>query len=406
MKKSGVKVLRKRISGGILVIALFLLAIPVSNLAHVDTGNYMSSLEYDDSWIEMSPVIAPPGRGDAPLVYDSESDVVILFGGLLGPGRGKLNDTWAYSYESNTWYNMSPSIAPDGRGAYMFAYDSESHRAILFSGLIRKDDPPTGHVCYNETWAYDYNSNTWTDLKPTTMPTPRVYPAMGYDEESDRIILFGGILEGTTVAADTWAYDYNTNTWENMNPATRPSARFAAAMAYNSAVDKMILTGGTSDGVTGYTDTWSYDYDTNTWTNLNPSEPPPDSAMYMTYDAEDDICIFFGEAGSDETKIYNYTSNSWRSLHHTTHPPTRERCVLAYDEDSDRTILFGGVIRMFDTLLNDTWAYDYQPPPPTTTTSPTTTTEPPPPPIDPIWLAVGGGVVLLVIVAVIFARKQ
>ncbi len=402
--------MRKRIIQGALVAVLFMIALPVSSPANSNNWLYMSSLDYEDSWTEMSPLIAPPGRVDSPLVYDSESDVVIVFGGHLGPGLPKHGDTWAYSFENDEWTNMSPTVAPDVRGAHLLAYDSDSDRVILFGGLIRVD-AEDGHVCFNDTWAYDYNSNTWTNMQPTTAPTARINPAMGYDQESDRVILFGGILEGTTVAADTWAYDYNTNTWENMNPASHPSTRFAAAMAYNSAEDKMILTGGTPDGTSGYTDTWSYDYDTNTWTNLNPSEPPEDSAMFMTYDVEDDICLFFGEGDENaKTKVYDYPSNTWTSLIHSAHPPGRVRSPLAYDVNSDVTILFGGMTGWYENRPNDTWAYDYQPQQYTDTTNsgPSTTTPPPPPPpiIDPIWLAVGAGAAVLVVVVLVYVRKQ
>jgi hypothetical protein len=407
MKNSGVEILRRRISGGILVLALFLLAVPVSNLAYVESGDCLSSLDYNDSWTEMSPVVAPPGRVDSPLAFDSESDVVIVFGGIRGPGLPAHGDTWAYSYENNEWTNMSPTVAPDVRGAHLIVYDSESDRVILFGGLIRVDEGPN-HVCFNDTWAYNHNNNTWTNMQPTTAPTGRVYPAMGYDQESDRVILFGGILEGTTVAADTWAYDYNTNTWENMNPPSLPSTRFAATMAYNSAADKMILTGGAAGATSGYTDTWSYDYDTNTWTNLNPSEPPEDSAMFMTYDVEDDICIFFGEGDENaKTKIYNYTSNTWTNLTHSTHPPGRVRSPLAYDVNSDVTILFGGMTGWYENRPNDTWAFNYQPPPDTTTTTTsTTTTEDGEWLLDPLWLAVGAGAAVLVVVVFVYVRKQ
>ncbi|MGD9382309.1 MAG: kelch repeat-containing protein, partial [Candidatus Thorarchaeota archaeon] len=345
--------MRKRMILGMLVAVLFLIAVPISSPANSNNWKTMWSLDYNDSWTEMSPVVAPPGRVDSPLAFDSKSDVVIVFGGLRGPDLPAHGDTWAYSYENDEWTNMSPTVAPDVRGAHLIVYDSESDRVILFGGLIRVDEGPS-HVCFNDTWAYNHNNNTWTNMQPTTAPTARVYPAIGYDQESDRVILFGGILEGTTIAADTWAYDYNTNTWENMNPPSQPSTRFAAAMVYNSAADKMILNGGASGATGWYTDTWSYDYDTNTWINLNPSEPPEDSAMFMTYDVEDDICIFFGEGDENaKTKIYDYNSNTWTSLTHSTHPPGRVRSPLAYDVNSDVTILFGGMTGWYENRLND-----------------------------------------------------
>jgi hypothetical protein len=393
MKMTGEKILRKRIILGTFAVVLLLL------VTYQTVPSNGASFVYVDSWIEMSPAIAPPGRGDSALVYDSGSDVVILFGGILGIGRGKLNDTWAYSYESNTWTNKSPSIAPDERGAHGLAYDSESDRVILFSGFIRIDDV-TGHVCYNETWEYDYVSNTWTNLQPATVPTPRVYASMAYDEDSDRIILFGGILEGTSVASDTWSFDYDTNTWENMNPLFGPSGRFAAAMTYNSDTDQIILSGGTRDGRTGLTDTWAYDYDHNLWTNLNPSVPPTQSPMYMTYDAEEGTCVFFSEdEDCNETNIYNCTSNSWSSSTPSIHPTARTRAPLVYDSNSEMTILFGGVIGRYDNLLTDTWAYN------------STLEEVPDsvngPILDPFILAaILGGVGIVIAVIVVFIRKK
>lgn len=46
-----------------------------------------------------------------------------------------------------------------------------------------------------------------------------------YDSESDRAIIFGGSIKNLEVGYnDTWSYDYNTNTWTNMSPATNPPA--------------------------------------------------------------------------------------------------------------------------------------------------------------------------------------
>ncbi len=68
----------------------------------------------------------------------------------------------------------------------------------------------------------------WTNMSPVEEPSPRYVHDMAYDNESDRIILFGGWTG--SVVNDTWAYDFNTNAWTNMSPDTRPSARDGHAM--------------------------------------------------------------------------------------------------------------------------------------------------------------------------------
>jgi hypothetical protein len=51
-----------------------------------------------------------------------------------------------------------------------------------------------------------------------------------------------GVLGG--VALETRPYDYNSNTWENLTTATYPSERFEANIVYDSQSEKTILYGG------------------------------------------------------------------------------------------------------------------------------------------------------------------
>jgi N-acetylneuraminic acid mutarotase len=313
----------------------------------------------EGTWTEMSPDIIPPERLDPDLVFDNGSDVAILFGGTAGPVTQIVyNDTWAYSYESDEWTNKSPSVAPPARAFAQMAYDSGSDRVILFSGAVTTD------IHFNDTWAYDYDTNTWTNLSPPVMPAPRRYASMEYDVESDRIILFGGILGTGGTTGDTWAFDYDTNTWENMNPSSAPSSRMYSVMAYDSESDRIILFSGCYPGV--FTDTWAYDYNTNTWTNMNPSENPGAYPGGLAYDAEEDLCIMYGGAIdfhetqlSNETWAYDYNTNTWTEYTVSTGPGVRTRAKLVYDHNSDVMLLYGGLgLGRFDEMLNDTWSFE------------------------------------------------
>src|SRR5439155_196202 len=121
-----------------------------------------------------------------------------------------------------------------------------------------------------------------------TDPTPpaRSGHAMAYDSQSDRLVLFGGGSSSGGVFVlvdDTWAYDFNTSTWTAMNPAVAPRLRESSAMAYDSQADRVILFGGYG----GYNDTWAYDFNTNTWTDTNPVvEPPGRWGHALAYDSQ------------------------------------------------------------------------------------------------------------------------
>jgi hypothetical protein len=43
---------------------------------------------------------------------------------------------------------------------------------------------------------------------------------MAYNSVADRVIMFGGQVDKTSFkyTNETWTYDFNTNTWTNMTP--------------------------------------------------------------------------------------------------------------------------------------------------------------------------------------------
>jgi len=128
------------------------------------------------------------------MAYDSESDIIIMHGGALDPpynpygGRIAYNDTWSYDYNTNTWTNITPAISPLGLCDAKMAYDIESDRIIMFGGYHNPWGTPyedsTGEVYKKDTWAFDYNTNTWENVTPTVSPEPRIDHAIAYDYDT------------------------------------------------------------------------------------------------------------------------------------------------------------------------------------------------------------------------------
>jgi N-acetylneuraminic acid mutarotase len=271
-----------------------------------DTWSY----DYNtNSWAEMNPVISPSPRWGASLVYDSESDIVILFGGKSN-GEDVSPETWSYDYNTNTWINMDPSIQPSSRNEFDMVYDSKSDRCILFGGTSADGSHS------DETWSYDYNTNTWTNLHPLNSPPKKKAHGMAYDVESDRIILFGGHHGG--YESETWIYDYNTSSWTYQHTSLNPSKRAVFAIVYDIQSDRIVLMGGSHLPLLFYSDTWVYDYNSNTWSNMNSTlSPSGRTASDMVYDSESDRAILFGgwvENGDTVNDIWSYdlNSNTWK----------------------------------------------------------------------------------------------
>lgn len=233
-----------------------------------------------------------------------------------GSGKGvfvdSLGNAWTYDSRSNAWEAQSRTHGPTALLGVTMVYDARSDRMIVFGGLdIGGCEDLTGPGCnfsYNkETWAYDLDSNTWEQMDPEQSPSPRNYYQMAYDEGSDRVVLFGG---GRDVGAfgDTWAYDYETDTWTEMSPSESPPARTYGWMVYDPGSDRTILYGGSEDQDTAtFGDTWAYDVDRNEWTRLAVDGPSARAWHAMSYDDRTGTVVLFGGGTSRD----DFTAETW-----------------------------------------------------------------------------------------------
>ena len=124
-------------------------------------------------------------------------------------------------------------------------YDSKSNRVILFGGRNNSQD---NFIPFLETWAFEVNSATWTEMKPEVSPGA-IFEPMVYDSQAGRTIYYAG-MKGSypayTANAETWAYDDDTNTWTNLQSVNTPAGLGDGGMAYDAKSDKVILFGGVS----------------------------------------------------------------------------------------------------------------------------------------------------------------
>ena len=299
----------------------------------------------------------PAPRGYHSMAYDSESKRLILYGGQTGnifsDPSATNGETWAYDVAANKWIQVRPPSGPTPRGAAELAYDAESDRFILYGGA----NPDAWGL--PDTWAYDYNIDTWT--RQADGPDERLGARIVYDSESDRVILFGGYSMSGTYSNETWVYDFNTNTWMQMQPSLSPEARNFHCMAYDSKADRTVVLGGDVVGPF-YEPLWVYNYNANTWKEVK-YDNGPEASYYcgFVYDEKADRFIMFGghDAGNNETWTYDLNSNTWQEMQPAQKPPPLSRHTLVYDTATDRVILFGGQVG--DTQFKysgETWVYD------------------------------------------------
>lgn len=254
------------------------------------------------TWTEMRPAVSPPARSRTSMVYDSASQRTVIFGGYvpMAPGR---NDTWAYDTANNTWTDMVPPVAPEGRYAHAMAYDSANEVTVLFGGKTGPEE--------NDTWTYDLGLNSWKNMAPAGAPPSRMSQSMSFDEAHGMTILFGGYSGGGMVN-DTWSYNITANNWVRKGLNGGPDARENQAMDYDPTMQRTVLFGGWSYSSPDKSDTWSYDAGKDQWTARSPALAP-----------------------------------SARSWHRLVNDPGRGVFLL-----------FGGLETISQQIVGDTWTYD------------------------------------------------
>jgi hypothetical protein len=209
---------------------------------------------------------------------------------------------------------------------------------------------------------------SWIRLSPTASPPARTGQAMAFDPAINKMVVFGGTA-GREYFPDTWTYDGTT--WTEQSPAVSPSARTGALMAYDPTLGKIVLYGGynndTSDpdsitpGV--YADTWTYDG--TTWTQQSPAVSPPAlSGASMAFDPRTGNLVLFGgeRAGGLPTETWTYNGATWARQSPAASPPARYNAAMAYDPVSGNVVLFGGASGIDRPCkaaqFDDTWTYD------------------------------------------------
>jgi hypothetical protein len=229
-------------------------------IAYDDSGK--ATYAYDaqaNRWVDLKATHMPSVRWMGYMAYDSESDKIIFFGGLNPADNTKYDETWAFDYPTAAWVKMNPAVHPSATYAFPLVYDTESDRVILWSGdgvekvvwaydynrdqwekLPYTDGPApmassVGRVplayapdldkifLYNGTefYTYDYNHNRWEKPAGDLKPGARNSHVLAYDTSAKRLVLFGGTPKSDAwdlVTNDTWLYDPQTGEWKQVGP--------------------------------------------------------------------------------------------------------------------------------------------------------------------------------------------
>jgi hypothetical protein len=223
---------------------------------------------------------------------------MVIFG---GQSSGFFNDVWAFDLDAETWTELAVSGDPPvPRYGLSAVVDSARNRMIISHGFSAQGR-------FDDTWAFDLADNRWTDLTPATGPRPlkRCLHDAVHDLANDRMLLFGGCSSGfgPCPQGDLWAFDLTRHEWREIEPAdTVPDARSNPALLYDIDGDRVLLFGGKL--FLASNDLWAFGTD-ETWSELAAAEPRPPARWShdAAVDPADGTIYVFG--GTDGSVRYN-----------------------------------------------------------------------------------------------------
>lgn len=260
--------------------------------------------------------------------------------------------------------------SPPGTAAYQQYALVEPERAVVFS--IR-----------NRTFRYDLATRSWSfpqlALEPSGGPTKLLHRWGSMGALGAKVLLFGGAgVENDAGEPGTWLFE--AGQWRQVTSAPRPSPRALAALSVDPVRKKALLFGG--DGLDRlHGDTWLFDFDTETWQQLAPAHAPkPRSAAKLIYLPTSGETVLFGGLEFTSTTDYlaapyrpqpwaiwrfDWTQRDWQlvkafAMGEQTPSLSNTWSIAAAASPGDSLVLFVNTDR-YDATKSETWAIHLDP---------------------------------------------
>jgi len=295
------------------------------------------------------------------------------------------NDMYAFKPSNATWtqLNNGQGVAPSGRVTACGGYNAEEDAFYLFGGG-NFSNTFTYIVFLDDTWKYSFATNTWHQLTPTGARQPGPRAGQSCLSLGTSFYMFGGSLPPNPDIIDSdelWRFEMSGEgewffigngstraTW----PINRDVAFFDAltnnVLALSIGETHLPLAPGSHDILTTVQqDFWLYYIDSNTWVELADTNKPDGprefqaitalSTRWIMYQNGDnnvlhnltasETCLppllcFIESNVTDETFFYDTFLQRWSQFEPVLKPPKTRKSMVIRDPVSNTLYMFGG----------------------------------------------------------------
>eukprot|EP00026_Physarum_polycephalum_P011531 Phypoly_transcript_11764.p1 GENE.Phypoly_transcript_11764~~Phypoly_transcript_11764.p1 ORF type:complete len:342 (+),score=51.12 Phypoly_transcript_11764:98-1123(+) len=265
-----------------------------------------------------------------------------------------------------TWEKITPKgSVPSARYKFVSGYNSQTNKLYVYGGLSQ-----TGEVL-GDFWIYDVGTNTWTEITGTKGdPLPPALSAGAGVVFKGNFYLIGGEFAAGYLG-NTFKYDDATNTWTQW-VIFEP---IIGASIFNWGDEFIYYFGGIWSANTGLgfsDDLYVYDGPQSQWFSVVVAQSPPGRAFTSMVHAPAPYnrTFVFGGQANDSTPLLDtwfmfdtglFEEKTWYEVpkQYYPWPSARFGAFLEYDTSSEHVILFGGG-NSTSNNYNDLWAFDFR----------------------------------------------
>jgi hypothetical protein len=219
-----------------------------------------------------------------------------------------------------------PALGPAPRGETAGVLDQRRQRIVMYGGnTALPEQCMPRDTTVGDTWAFQLDCNSWEQLGITGAPSPgpRAGHAAVLDGRRDRMIVFGGHRSGPAgreALADLWAFDLGSATWQPLAASgTAPTPRSGASLVYDETGDRLLLFGGDTGDATSSDELFLFELATSTWLPVPAGEAPAPRAHHGAALLGRTLIVHGGSTGAtgtalDDLHAFDLDQLGWRPL--------------------------------------------------------------------------------------------
>ncbi len=337
----------------------------------------MGKLVMAQVWERIIPFGNPPSKRNGHVLISPGGSDQFVFGGF-----GQNNDLWILREEGefSRWENMgargdTPGTRGGHSGIYVYGEGAAKDSIIIFGGSQSPLGAPSDRVTYNLKNPWDKNSKWKKFSTEGSTPTARAEHTAVYDDDMNRMIVFGGYTSTEPVvgvSSETYTLDFNVTpaTWTKLDTDEEIPARYGHSAVWGEelGVRQMIVFGGKDSSEELLDDCWRLEG--SNWTEINVTGDKPPARWQHTavwrWGEQGGEMIIFGGEDEDENPLNDVwvlqrppgEPWKWEEIYPIGDSPcgrSGHAAVLGQGWEGQQMFIFGGSGENGD--LNDVYAF-------------------------------------------------